>query len=80
MYEPIHEYGDSALRPTNKAWKCPKCGVELLTVSCIVSHKQRCTNNPTVKKPLRQKTKAEIEREQKLKESLKQFKQRNHIR
>ena len=31
-----------ALRPTRKAWKCPKCGIELFTVEVIKEHKERC--------------------------------------
>ena len=38
----LHEYGDEVLRPTNKAWKCPKCGIELYTVEVIKAHKERC--------------------------------------
>lgn len=38
----LHEDGDDALRPTNKAWKCPNCGVELYTVDVIQAHKERC--------------------------------------
>lgn len=45
----MHEYGDEFLRPTNQPWKCPKCGFKLFTVSSILSHKQRCTNNPNAK-------------------------------
>lgn len=72
---PIHEVGDEALRPTNAAWKCSKCGATLLTVSCIESHKARCTNNPNVK-PTVQKRKSEddILREQQLQDSLATFK------
>ena len=33
---------DAILRPTNKAWKCPNCGVELLTTECIKGHKEIC--------------------------------------
>lgn len=76
----IHEAGDESLRPTDKAWKCPKCGTELLTVSCILSHKERCTDNPNVKTPEPQKTRYETEREKLINENMKQFKNEHGVR
>ena len=38
----VHEFGDEFLRPTNRPWKCPKCGNTFLTVSVILSHKESC--------------------------------------
>jgi len=73
----IHEYNDEALRPTNKAWKCPKCGKEFFTISIILYHKEKCTNNPNIK---RKKSLYDIEREKKLKESLRQFKKQYRIK
>jgi beta-lactamase regulating signal transducer with metallopeptidase domain len=67
----IHENGDETLRPTNAAWKCPHCGTELYTASCILSHKERCKENKQDKK--------EEERNRKIQESLKQFKIKHGI-
>jgi len=72
----IHENGDEFLRPTNKPWRCPKCGAELFTVSCIITHKERCTDNPNIKL---QKSKYDIDREKQVNESLRQFKEQHHI-
>lgn len=74
----IHEYGDEFLRPTNKAWKCSKCGTELYLVSSILSHKKRCTNDDSIKIQV-EKSSYDLEREQKLRESLEQFKKQNKI-
>lgn len=76
----IHEHGDEALRPTDKAWKCPKCRKEFLTISCINSHKERCTNNPDIKPDKPQKSKYDIEREKQLNENLREFKKEHNIR
>lgn len=72
----IHEPNDEFFRPTNQAWKCPKCGQKLFTVSCIVSHKERCIDTPNVEKP---KPQHEIEHKQKLKNSLEEFKKQHRI-
>lgn len=74
----IHENGDETLRPTNAAWKCPHCGTELYTASCILSHKERCKE----KKPSKEEEdiiKYEEERDRKIQESLKQFKIKHGI-
>ena len=87
----IHEAGDEFFRPTNQAWKCSKCGATLLTVSCIISHMKRCTNNPDVKAPKIPKTPLEIERdeqvqqmktdrEERLNQSLREFKRSQGIK
>jgi len=74
----IHELGDEGLRPTNKAWRCSKCGTELFTKSAILNHKERCTNNPNIKLQ-KQISKYDIEREKKLNESLRQFKEQCRV-
>jgi len=63
----------AALRPTQKPWKCSKCGIELLGLETIKGHMQRC---PGKIKKQRTKTIHELQREAALTESLRKFKQR----
>ena len=67
-YSPIWEPGDEAVRPTQKPWKCPDCGVELYMRASIESHKRTCAGQKTP-----EKSEYEIEREKQLQESLRKF-------
>lgn len=35
------------LRPTNKRWRCPHCGVKLLEPWVIATHIRTCPEKPT---------------------------------
>jgi len=74
----IHENGDEFLRPTNRTWKCPNCGMELYTRDCIQSHKERCKE----KRPFTNEHEEVMkqEREKLIQESLTKFKREHNIK
>jgi len=67
---------DTVFRPTNKLWKCPKCGIELLTREVIIGHKKSCTGKLAVK----QKSTLEEQRRKLQDKALKEFKKSHGIR